>query len=320
MKTEFIGEGSYGCVLKPAKKCDIKLNFKNTVVKLFKYKEDYNDEINNQEIIEKIFKKKKDIIVKKLSNCKKKINEYNIKDYINCKELYKGDNNQIIYQIVYEYGGTDLRELRHDKKINFKKIFMNLNNIFDGLEILQKNKYIHQDIRGPNILLNIKNKKSKLIDFGFLIEMKNYYQSSNEFIYYESNYQYPPEINKDNFINFFNYYKDLIIGYQNNFINNKKKREQFKNIVLYLYKKNMLYYKYKKTKINLNKFDIYMFGIVLFDLFIKYNLFNKLGLNNYEYDLILSFIKNLINFDIDNRYSVKKAKNEYYKIKKNLKK
>ena len=197
---------------------------------------------------------------------------------------------------------------------------MNLNNIFDGLEILQKNKYIHQDIRGPNILLNIKNKKSKLIDFGFLIEMKNYYQSSNEFIYYESNYQYPPEINKDNFINFFNYYKDLIIGYQNNFINNKKKREQFKNIVLYLYKKNMLYYKYKKTKINLNKFDIYMFGIVLFDLFIKYNLFNKLGLNNYEYDLILSFIKNLINFDIDNRYSVKKAKNEYYKIKKNLKK
>tara|TARA_Y100000389_G_scaffold104576_1_gene101468 strand:+ start:14246 stop:15205 length:960 start_codon:yes stop_codon:yes gene_type:complete len=319
MKTEFIGEGSYGCVLKPAKNCDIKLNLKDTVVKLFKDEDDYNDELNNQEIIEKIFKKNKNIIVKKLSNCKKKINEYNKKDYIHCEKLYKGDDNQIIYQIVYEYGGTDLWELRNKNKINFKKLFMNLDNIFDGLDILQKNKYMHQDIRPPNILLNIKKNISKIIDFGFLIEMKNYYHKSNEFISYESNYLYPPEINKDNFMDFFNLYKNLIIRYQNNFINNKKKREQFKNIVLYLYKRNKLYYKYKKTKINLNKFDIYMFGIVLFDLLIKYNLFNKLGLNNYEYNLILSFIKNLINFDIDKRYSVKKAKNEYYKIKKTLK-
>ena len=56
MKTQFIAEGAYGCVLKPARECDIKLNKKKTVVKIFRDEMDYITELNNQDIIEEIFK------------------------------------------------------------------------------------------------------------------------------------------------------------------------------------------------------------------------------------------------------------------------
>jgi len=155
MKTQFVGQGSYGCVLKPAKKCNIQLNIKNTVVKLFKEENEYNKELKNHNIIENIFKNNKNIIVNKLSNCKKNINEYDITAYSKCKDI---DYNTDIYQIIYEYGGIDLDELTIFKKTTFKKIFMHLDNIFFALIILKNKKFIHQDIRSPNILLNLKKR------------------------------------------------------------------------------------------------------------------------------------------------------------------
>lgn len=319
MKTQFVGQGSYGCVLKPAKKCNIQLNIKNTVVKLFKEENEYNKELKNHNIIENIFKNNKNIIVNKLSNCKKNINEYDITAYSKCKDI---DYNTDIYQIIYEYGGIDLDELTILKKTTFKKIFMHLDNIFFALIILKNKKFIHQDIRSPNILLNLKKKESKLIDFGFLINMKNFNDLDNKFIS-QTNHQYPPEINKNNFLAFFEYFKDIIVKHQSYFINNKKRKEKFKYILHYLYQEIGLYTKYyetNKNKNNLNKFDIYMVGTTLFNLFIISNITNKMGLNNYEYNLILSFIKKLINFNIEKRYSVEKAKKEYFKIKKILSK
>ena len=321
MKTEFIAEGAYGCVLKPAKECDIKLNKNKTVVKIFRNKEDYITELYNQDIIEKIFKNKKKIIVNKLSNCKKSINEYDKSAYINCKDIFNGDDNQEVYQIVYDNGGEDLWKHISNNNITFKKMFMNLENVINGLEILQKKNYIHQDIRPPNILLNFKNKESKIIDFGFLIKKKDFYNYSNKFITATANHQYPPEINKDNYTNFFEYYKNLILRHQNFFISDKKRKEQFKIILYYLYQEIRLYKKYKYAKkINLNKFDLYMLGVSLFDLLIIFNLKKKLRLKNAEFNLILSFIKNLLNFNIKKRYSIKKTKSEYYKICSILKK
>ena len=315
MKTEFIAEGAYGCVLKPAKECDVKLNKKNTVVKIFRDKKDYTTELNNQDIIEKIFKNNKKIIVNKLSNCKKNIKEYEKSAYINCRDIFNGDDNQEIYQIIYENGGEDLWKHVSNKNITFKKIFMNLNNVIDGLEILQKKNYLHQDIRPPNILLNFKNKETKIIDFGFLIKKQDFYNYSNKFISASANHQYPPEANKDNYIDFFEYFKNLILRHQNFFISDKKRKEQFRIILYYLYQEIKLYKKYKfAKKINLSKFDVYMLGITLFDLLLTSNLKKKLGLKNAEFNLIFNFIKNLLNFNINKRYSIKKAKSEYNKL------
>lgn len=320
MKTEFIAEGAYGCVLKPAKECDVKLNKKNTVVKIFRDKEDYTTELNNQDIIEKIFKNNKKIIVNKLSNCKKNIKEYEKLAYINCRDIFNGDDNQEIYQIIYENGGKDLSQ--HIKNnVTFKKIFLNLENVINGLEILQKKNYIHQDIRPPNILLNLKNKESKIIDFGFLIKKKDYYNNFNKFIGASVNHQYPPEANKGNYIDFFEYFKNLILRHQNFFISDKKRKQQFKIILYYLYQEIRLYKKYKyPKKINLSKFDVYMLGLSLFDLFVTSNLKKKSGLKNAEFNLILNFIKNLLNFNINKRYSIKKTKSEYNKLCSLLKK
>jgi len=320
MKTEFIAEGAYGCVLKPAKECDVKLNKKNTVVKIFRDKKDYTTELNNQDIIEKIFKNNKKIIVNKLSNCKKNIKEYEKSAYINCRDIFNGDDNQEIYQIIYENGGEDLSK-HINKNVSFKKIFLNLENVINGLEILHKKNYIHQDIRPPNILLNLKNNESKIIDFGFLIKKKDYYNNFNKFIGASVNHQYPPEANKGNYIDFFEYFKNLILKHQNFFISDKKRKNQFKIILYYLYEEIRLYKKYKyPKKINLSKFDVYMLGLSLFDLFVTSNLIKKLGLKNDEFNLILNFIKNLLNFNINKRYSIKKTKSEYNKLCSLLKK
>jgi len=161
MKIKYIAEGSYGCVLKPAKKCDINLNINNTVVKIFKDKNDYIDELYNYKIVENIFKNNKNIIVIKLSNCKKNINDYDINTILKCKNSFnKIINNQDIYQIIYQYGGIDSWELSTNPKykITFKDLFKSLDNVFKGLYILQKKNYMHQDIRSPNILINIKKK------------------------------------------------------------------------------------------------------------------------------------------------------------------
>ena len=63
-----------------------------------------------------------------------------------------------------------------------------------------------------------------------------------------------------------------------------------------------------------------MLGISLFDLFITSNLKKKLALKNNEFNLILNFIKNLLNFNINKRYSIKKTKSEYNKLCSLLKK
>ena len=89
----------------------------------------------------------------------------------------------------------------------------------------------------------------------------------------------------------------------------------------YLYEEIRLYKKYKyPKKINLSKFDVYMLGLSLFDLFVTSNLIKKLGLKNDEFNLILNFIKNLLNFNINKRYSIKKTKSEYNKLCSLLKK
>ena len=58
---------------------------------------------------------------------------------------------------------------------------------------------------------------------------------------------------------------------------------------------------------------------ILFELIIEYNIKKKLNLNKKEYNIILSFIKNLITFNTTKRYSPQKALNEYKKIIKILK-
>ena len=67
---------------------------------------------------------------------------------------------------------------------------------------------------------------------------------------------------------------------------------------------NKLKNKNKIQKIDTNKIDIYMIGIVLLELLIILNIKNNLDLSDNEYNLILKFIKKLIEPNNKKRYSI----------------
>jgi serine/threonine protein kinase len=304
---EFIGEGSYGCVVKPGEKCYKKIK-KNIITKIFIEKDEWKYELKNYEIINKILKK--EYIVKKYDNCVKKLKNYNNDVYLHCSNINSLVNsNTNLYQISYEYGGIDLDIIKRNSKILFKEIFKAFASIFETIYLLDKNDYIHQDIRNPNILYNTKNKHMVLIDYGFLIKKKDFFSHDNNYIFYTS-YHYAPEIN---FNNYSEMYSSVLCKYYDSCSDlkfyNKLREETYKNI--YEVSK-------KKYKIYTNKLDIYMMGIILLQNYLYYHSAKKMNLNKEQRTKVENLIENLLKINSEKRYSPKKALDVYLKICKKL--
>ena len=125
-------------------------------------------------------------------------------------------------------------------------------------------------------------------------------------------YYLPPEFNNDN-LNYL-YIRIIKLLQKNNSIisYNKKKRKQIILIINFIL--NKLKNKNKIQKIDTSKIDIYMIGIVLLELLIILNIKNNLDISDNEYNLILKFIKKLIEPNNKKRYSVDKAYESYKKL------
>mgnify|MGYP006093888531 CR=1 FL=1 len=298
MKNRYLYEGSYGCVIKPGIKCIKKIK-KNTVSKYFIDKKEWLNELKNNKIINKFLKKEH--IVKLIDYCSTIKKEKILIE--NCKLLNK--KTKYIYNIIYEYAGIDLYNLI-SKKIKFKEIFLKFDTIFETVKLLSDNNFIHFDIRLPNIVL--KNKRLKLIDYG-LMKSKNI---ENKYFKNKKIYYLPPEFNNDN-LNYL-YIRIIKLIQKNNTIifYNKKKRKQITLIINFIL--NKLKNKIQIQEIDKNKIDIYMIGIVLLELLIILNINNNLDLSDNQYNLILKFIKKLIEPNNKKRYSIYKAYSSYKKL------
>ena len=330
----YIGQGSYGCVLKPGINCYKFLSNNNTIVKLFKEKEHYYQELVNQNKLEKLFKNNLNVIVKKISNCQIRLDTYHYKIYENCKDLKYLSPDTIIYQIIYEYGGIDLMYCgtttkKCQKIITFFNIFKNYKNILHALSILCKKGYIHHDVRNPNLLFNINNNMTKLIDFGFLADENDYLNNTQKFalVYRYPNYHYPPELNLKNFSELYYNMLNIINQYYNK-SNNKKelydiiillKEFKAKFILILNSKTKKDIQKYNKFfKPNFKKIDSYMIGVALLQLYIYCLIDNRSGLNYNQHNIVLKFIKKNISLRVRFRYSPITAYKDYKKIIKSF--
>ena len=183
-----VGEGTYGCVIKPAIKCSDKQpkgyddkqpsTYENKVSKLMhesdaeeEFKETTNlvdiDGIEQYAIVKPHLCKPVDNeelgkIIKKCtgqSQLKKKVEEeYDLDD---------------ISQLLVEDGGINLHNFQYtlySKLIPEEKIlfFKSLLNLFDGLKFFRDKNIIHHDIKLANIVYNIETKTCKYIDFGLV--------------------------------------------------------------------------------------------------------------------------------------------------------
>ena len=192
MTSKVVGEGTYGCVLKPPLKCDetsylVKQDYVNKISKIMSREHAINERdeysaINNIEGLDKyaitgpqlckpLLNNKFDASVKK---CKTSI----------VKNTFKRDKNDL-RMLLLEDGGLNIYD--HITKVftlqslDEKKVFLtSLIKLFDGLLFFQSNEIIHRDIKLANMVYNVNNGRAKYIDFGLMTNFKRFAKRCNE--------------------------------------------------------------------------------------------------------------------------------------------
>jgi serine/threonine protein kinase len=172
-----VGEGTYGCVLKPSLKCndDNNINYTNKVSKVMK-KSDAKKEFKEYEQIKNIPNLYR-YAISTPTYCDPKIDKTFNSNVTNCtndnvKETFENNPNDL-GMLLIEDGGIDLQTLvtkvfgtiELDGKKQFLKSIINL---FDGLIFFRENDIIHRDIKSDNVVYNVHTGKIKYIDFGLM--------------------------------------------------------------------------------------------------------------------------------------------------------
>ena len=195
---KFLGQGTYGCVFFPSKKCRFQLeqkqSFDKAVSKVFSDKRDMKDEIVENNKIKKMDKNGL-YTNKALGNCELSINEFDVDETTQCRHLSTSNSdNTSKYQILYEHKGVDLKGFMKNP-YSLSSTFNYLLNLMKGIQLLVKHYYVHLDLKPENILISDSN-KALLIDFGLGRSFNSLYNIDNSDYLLKYNYiWYPPEFN-----------------------------------------------------------------------------------------------------------------------------
>jgi serine/threonine protein kinase len=182
-----IGEGSYGCVVKPALKCEDEtiVHPSNSVSKIME-KQDAEEEIGEMDAIDRIdptYKfhihkptlcelNTKQKYEKKIKGCRNiSVTSNNIKS-LNILTMQNSGND--FYKIMNEYSHQSQTQ---ENKNYMTNIWLSLIPIFEGIVKMREKDFAHHDISINNILFNEQNNKSVLIDFGLASELDDVFDS-----------------------------------------------------------------------------------------------------------------------------------------------
>ena len=180
MSSKVVGEGTYGCVLKPPLKCITdnstkNLDYNNKVSKIMHDNEAKN-EVKEYININSIKGLNKYAITGPIY-CKPLVDENFRKSVTKCKnKTVKTELKKLkpkLGMLLHEDGGINISDFIIDvfskQTLNEQKIFLtSLINLIDGLDFFRKNDILHRDIKLQNMVYNINNGKSKYIDFGLM--------------------------------------------------------------------------------------------------------------------------------------------------------
>jgi serine/threonine protein kinase len=204
MHHEILGEGTYGCVIKPSLKCKSKkkIDYSGRVSKVMR-KKDAADEMNEMNKFKHLTDLEK-YSIRTPIKCGIDINDDSIKIISKCENkrvtrVYKKDPSKLS-QLLIDDGGVDLYRFSEtiypnlsldDQKIFFTSIL----HLFKGLKYFSDNDIIHQDIKSLNIVYNVSTGKIRYIDFGMVISKNEFIQQSKEssYSFAQSWAYYPPE-------------------------------------------------------------------------------------------------------------------------------
>ena len=186
---EVIGEGGYGCVIRPSLTCTKKtqknINYKNAVSKILNK---YNaiTEMKSYDLIGDI-DPKHEYYLGIPQTCIPENTPANNKAISKCKDK-RLLNNADHTLIIMPNGGITLDELskkmrlwKSKKQIEKMQLFwIDVVRLIDGIELFLKNDIIQFDIKPQNILYNELTHKSIYIDFGLMQSKKNVIMQSKK--------------------------------------------------------------------------------------------------------------------------------------------
>lgn len=230
-----LGQGSYGCVIKPPIPCDGKDDKSsiNVVGKVYNKKKYFDNEQRLMKLVRDIDPKQKGLI-HSTQSCK-----VNLESILEHPVAYKCDNvrrsqSQVFYQITMPYGGQRidkfLQENRKKSLLHSHELRTMIMPLFDALCKLQMKGYVHQDIKNGNILVT-PHGKAMVIDYGLMVRQNNVYKASNITRLRHIYYTYPPEYKV--FARMMNDHGDVVMdidGIVNDVVSNidRGKKEQTK--------------------------------------------------------------------------------------------
>jgi serine/threonine protein kinase len=219
-----IGEGAFGCVIKPSLPCsNKKISYKNKISKVMISKEAIK-ELKEYSIIAKADKTNK-FYLGLPTHCKLKKTKETIKaiekcvhlkkKYFHKKSVKEGIKNLDL--LVMKDGGINLKMLAimvdvmkvtRENSIKIKRIWIEMHKLFRGILLFQKHGIVHHDVKPQNIVYNMNEHLANFIDFGHMrnisYEIKKSMNSDN-WIYDYPFWNYPLEIqflNKRDYMKF----------------------------------------------------------------------------------------------------------------------
>lgn len=176
---EVIGAGGYGCVFKPALKCENQKKRTNGISKMSVNNEsekEWNELNRVKKYIEKIPDYKKYFLVSGLNRCRPaKLTKKDKENLYRCNNLFSpiidinpdniNDNLDLFHIINMPYGGKNLHNILERREISMSKINKILINLLlNGIIPMNRLNIYHLDVKADNMLYN-KN-LVRIIDFG----------------------------------------------------------------------------------------------------------------------------------------------------------
>ena len=190
---DVIGEGSYGCVHKPALFCGNKTYASQAADKISKImtKKHASKEMKEYVLIENA-DRALNYYLGKPTECNVSDNPINQQSIAKCKNGEKILENIDNYSLlVMEDGGINLTTFANEASkwekndINKGKIelfWLEAHRLLRGLKVFLQNNIIHHDLKPQNIVYDVDKNRLNFIDFGLMIsrsEMENRLRDSN---------------------------------------------------------------------------------------------------------------------------------------------
>lgn len=183
MGSKVIGEGSYGCVMKPSLPCKNKtVSYKNKISK-WMLSEAAVKEVQEYALVGQA-DKKAEFSTGQPIMCSMKDSASTWKAISTCKLLKKKFKNKTMKQVAAEStlliigdGGLDLEkwvkniQKKGDKTV-ISTFWREAVRLFRGIQVFQQYDLVHHDIKPQNVVYNEEEHRLNYIDFGLMRSLK----------------------------------------------------------------------------------------------------------------------------------------------------